>query len=436
MDDYNQPQFASRRDITPVTSWTDIFISIAAVALAVALSLKITEAILRYAPSPKSQIITVALNRNTKNNLNYRSIKHTSGQTTSVISYPVTSQAQINQFFADKANELYVDFINASQQNSAASHQEITYSYLPVSDHFFSVTFHELCSISGHETSNYYPYTFNLESGELVTLNQILRNDFVLRAYADQSTTDKLLSTTFAIDQAQQNLIIAIDQNTQNIPFSALKHQLNFDISAEMFGISPFADKDPDKTDCTVEKCLALTFDDGPGQYTAKLLDILKNSRAKASFFVLGNRVSGHADLITRAAQEGHDIGSHSWSHRNLPLFSAGEITSDLTATTDAIQWLTGQRVKYFRPPYGNINKAIKQIASQFNQSIVLWDVDPKDWQYKNTTTVCDHIIANAHPGAIILLHDIYDTSIDAAHCVIDHLSHEYTFVNLSTLYK
>jgi peptidoglycan/xylan/chitin deacetylase (PgdA/CDA1 family) len=195
-------------------------------------------------------------------------------------------------------------------------------------------------------------------------------------------------------------------------------------------------EKPVEEIDCTVSKCIALTFDDGPSAYTDRLLDILQQSRAKATFFVLGHRVEAFSGQISRMAKEGHDVGSHSWIHRNLPRFPYALVLDDLSATANATQSITGQSVIFFRPPYGSVNSTVRDIASTLNHQIILWSIDPWDWRNKDANYVCDHIVDRAHPGGIIVLHDIYDTSVDATRCVIDRLSHDYAFVNLSTLYN
>jgi len=194
--------------------------------------------------------------------------------------------------------------------------------------------------------------------------------------------------------------------------------------------------KPVEDTDCGAVKCLALTFDDGPSYHTDRLLDILANSHAQATFFVLGHRVQAFSGQIARIANEGHEVGSHSWIHRNLPRFSYALVFDDLSGTTGTIQSITDQPVKFFRPPYGSVNSTVSGIAAALGQQIVLWSVDPKDWQTQDAGSVCDHVVAHANPGAVVLLHDIYATSVDAAQCIIDRLSSDYVFVNLSTLYQ
>ena len=194
--------------------------------------------------------------------------------------------------------------------------------------------------------------------------------------------------------------------------------------------------KPAEEIDCTISKCLALTFDDGPSEHTDRLLDILKNSDTRASFFPLGHRVWAFSGQIARMAEEGHDVGSHSWIHRNLPRFSFATILDDLSGTTNVVQSVTDKPVRFFRPPYGNTNHNVNNIITDLNQQTVLWSIDPWDWQNKDAIYICDHVASHAHPGGVVLLHDIYDTSVDATQCIIDRLSYDYAFVNLSTLYK
>lgn len=182
-------------------------------------------------------------------------------------------------------------------------------------------------------------------------------------------------------------------------------------------------------------KCIAFTFDDGPSLATNRLLDILAQRGVKATFFPLGHRADAFASILSRAASEGHEVGSHSWIHKNLVTLSLEEIRADLGSAKSAIERHTGKRIRYFRPPYGSVNDNVRNIIAADGQSIASWNVDPEDWRTgRDAASICDHIVSRARPGAIILLHDIYEASVDATECAIDRLSADYRFVTMSAL--
>lgn len=189
------------------------------------------------------------------------------------------------------------------------------------------------------------------------------------------------------------------------------------------------------------QKYVALTFDDGPGEFTGNLLDELKSHNMKATFFVLGNRVAKHSDLLHRMLSEGHEIGSHSYEHKNLIKLSGAQIADDLLKTTNAIKAASGRAPVLMRPPYGNCNETVKKCAASNGQCVILWTVDTLDWKSRNEDAIMTTAFQNGfygiHDGAIILMHDIYNTSVNAANRMMDRLQAQgYQSVTVSELLR
>ena len=185
-------------------------------------------------------------------------------------------------------------------------------------------------------------------------------------------------------------------------------------------------------TDLTGKKLLALTFDDGPSDTTARLLDTLGTKGVRATFFVLGSRVAFYPDLVRRLASSGHQIGNHTFSHRDLTKLSSEAITKEIETAAAAIAALTGVSPSALRPPYGAVNESVKQLASV---PIINWSIDPEDWRYRQRETVVQNVVTKAADGAIILLHDLYSSTIDAVPEIIDTLHDQgYTFVTVDEL--
>lgn len=175
--------------------------------------------------------------------------------------------------------------------------------------------------------------------------------------------------------------------------------------------------------DCTKVACVAITFDDGPGDHTARLLDILKARNAKATFFTVGWRVNTNPSLVRRAHAEGHEIGNHSYNHPDLTKQRRATIRSELARTSDAILRATGERPTAMRPPYGAWNETVRSVVKERNEGpTILWDVDTLDWQHRNPRTTIQKVKTLAKPGSIILMHDIHKTTVDAVPGVIDAL--------------
>ena len=182
---------------------------------------------------------------------------------------------------------------------------------------------------------------------------------------------------------------------------------------------------------------IAMTFDDGPSAaLTPKLLDVLAAHHIKATFFVLGENIAEHPEVVARAAREGHEIASHSWSHPNFAKMSLESIRSQLQRTDDEIKNATGNRPTLFRPPYGSITPREKQwIHDEFGYEIILWDVDPLDWKRPGPAIVRSRILKETRPGSIVLSHDIHPGTIEAMPSTFDELQAKgFKFVTVSEL--
>lgn len=180
-------------------------------------------------------------------------------------------------------------------------------------------------------------------------------------------------------------------------------------------------------------KQVAITFDDGPSEpCTEKLLDGLKERGVKASFFVIGMYAKEHPELIKRMKEEGHIIGNHTYHHVELTKLTEEEMKQELRMTNDVIRQITGETPVFARPPFGEWNK-----KKDFPEELipVLWNVDPLDWKTLNTASVVNDIMKEVEDGDIILLHDSYPTSVDAALQCIDLLQKQgYQFVTVDEL--
>ena len=184
---------------------------------------------------------------------------------------------------------------------------------------------------------------------------------------------------------------------------------------------------------------IAMTFDDGPSAtLTPKLLDLLAAHHIKATFFVIGENVAEHPEIVARAAQEGHEIANHSWSHPNFGKMSDENVRRQLQQTDDAIKNATGKRPTLLRPPYGSITAREKRwIHDEFGYEIILWDVDPYDWKRPGPAVVRARILKETRPGSIVLSHDIHPGTIEAMPSTFDELEAKgFKFVTVSELIR
>lgn len=174
--------------------------------------------------------------------------------------------------------------------------------------------------------------------------------------------------------------------------------------------------------DSTCSNCVAITYDDGPGELTAQLLDTLKAKDAHASFMVLAPNATAHPELLRRMKAEGHTVGNHTASHRELNKLSPSDVDGEIKAGAAAIKAATGENPRWMRPPYGATNGTVEAAAKANGQAQALWSVDTVDWKDRNSEHVCEAAVNGAQPGSIVLMHDIHATTIGAADCVIDGL--------------
>ncbi|KGO01034.1 polysaccharide deacetylase family protein [Porphyromonas sp. COT-290 OH3588] len=177
---------------------------------------------------------------------------------------------------------------------------------------------------------------------------------------------------------------------------------------------------------------VALTFDDGPSVYTPRLLDILKQEGVKATFFVLGKSAAVQKQTMKRMVEEGHNIGNHSYDHKNFAKISVEEARRQIGRTDEIVGEVAGQRPSYFRFPYGAYTQDKLTLV---NRPIMGWSVDPLDWKYKDADRVALEM-SKAGPNAIVLAHDIHKTTIEAIPQVIRNLKAKgYRIVTLDELF-
>lgn len=189
----------------------------------------------------------------------------------------------------------------------------------------------------------------------------------------------------------------------------------------------------PPGPDCNVLKCIALTFDDGPGGGTGQVLDNLRDRGAKATFFVLGELAEGNPDVIRRMVAEGHQLANHSWGHRNLRSLGPEGAAADIHRTNEALHRIASVWPTVMRPPYGSTSDAI---VASVGMPQMIWSVDPSDWKNRSSGYVSNYVVNNTTRGDIILLHDIHWSTVSAVPAILDGLlAQDYTFVTIDELY-
>lgn len=224
---------------------------------------------------------------------------------------------------------------------------------------------------------------------------------------------------------------IAAD-TAQTLPGTDAAQNLSDDAAANRpSGTAAPAQSLPD----AVPKLIAFTFDDGPHRgSTERLLDGLRERGAKGTFFLVGQEIDEARDLVERMRDEGHQIGNHTWSHKRLDELAEEELIQEIGKTDALLQSVAGPGEYWFRPPYGFLRKGTENLVGV---PVVRWSVDPRDWESRDTPKIVRAVLDAVQPGSIVLLHDIYPTSVEAALELMDTLSADgYQFVTVEELLK
>ena len=193
--------------------------------------------------------------------------------------------------------------------------------------------------------------------------------------------------------------------------------------------------KDPADLPDPNKPMLALTFDDGPGTHTERLLDVFEANGGKGTFFVVGNMVGDRPETVSRMAAEGHELAGHSWNHRQLTELGEEDLKKQLLNTRAKIYDVTGVDTTLVRPPYGSFDEDVKAACKKYGITMVNWSVDTLDWKYRDANYVYKSVMEQAKDGAIILCHDLHGTTVDAMERAIPALIDQgYQLVTVSQL--
>lgn len=191
----------------------------------------------------------------------------------------------------------------------------------------------------------------------------------------------------------------------------------------------------------TSQKELYLTFDNGyENGFTIKILDVLKEKKVPATFFVTGHYVKSEASLLQRMVNEGHLIGNHSWSHPDMTQLTTAKIKEELERVKDEVGQVTGQnKMAYLRPPRGIFSEKLLAVSNELGYTNVFWSIAYKDWEtnvQKGWKYAYDNVIAQLHPGAVILLHSVSKDNAAALGAIIDEARRQgYEFRRIDELH-
>ncbi|MBQ7797364.1 MAG: polysaccharide deacetylase family protein [Lachnospiraceae bacterium] len=180
---------------------------------------------------------------------------------------------------------------------------------------------------------------------------------------------------------------------------------------------------------------VALTFDDGPAPATWRILDTLESHGARATFYMVGNRMSSYPDTVRRITALGCEIGSHTWGHNYITRLSAENLHANLNQFNTTLQQIAGIRSMTMRPPGGFVNEASKLALASYGVPAIMWSIDTLDWKTRSPQATVNTVLSQVRDGDIILMHDLYGTTADAAAMLVPELLNRgYQLVTVSDL--
>jgi len=214
---------------------------------------------------------------------------------------------------------------------------------------------------------------------------------------------------------------------TQTVPYTSIKAQLP-EGTAEVLATDTKRVVDPSK------KLVAITYDDGPCRYTNDLLDIYEQYGSVATFFEVGQLMSSQPEALKRMDSLGHEIASHTWSHKDLAKATDGQILEQLDKTDSALMEITGKKTTLMRPPYGSVSKRSRQVC---DKPMIGWSVDTLDWKYRNADKVIASVKGESDlEGDVILMHSLYPSTVEATRVLVPWLiENGYQLVTVSELF-
>lgn len=309
----------------------------------------------------------------------------------------------------------------------------------------------EITSVLTIKDNKYQSKIFNYETGEELSIDDLLKEDKKEEFWNKITELVYLKYPNFIADVISKNdrenvyflkdnelIIYYYDYEITpslnediflTVNYNEIKDYLNINVDLDSF----YNNEDGSVIN-TNKKLVAITFDDGPGPYTNKLLDILNANKAHATFFMLGNNLEKYRSVVLNVYNSGNEIGYHSYAHTNFKRQDIATIKSELDQSNAILKNITGTTFSLIRPPYGSINNEIKEAI---DASFILWSVDTEDWRHKDSEYLLNYVLENIYAGAIILFHDIHATSVDAMAKILPYLYVEgYQVVTVSDLAK
>ena len=358
------------------------------------------------------------------------------------INYPKTENELLNKKIKKKIEKEHKNFKNNFCDKDERQELNIDFKKNIINERYASILIKK--ELNEYEEIKTYFYDIN-KNKEINILNLLTNND--LKILID------IIKKELNNDKIENNIINDITSNIKDLNFIIennniyiyinINKQIIIEVPLEKFDLKIKIEKDvKEKNKYTYKevkkiinpssKVIALTFDDGPSKYTRKIVDLLNEYDANATFFILGNKVTIYEDTLKYLIDSGNEIGNHSYNHKWLTQVSDDELINQINKTQDIIKNTLNYTPTLFRPTYGSVNKKMKEIIKE---DIILWDIDTLDWKYKNASKITNKVLPKIRDEKIILMHDTYEYTYKALKQILPKLKEEgYQFVTVSEL--
>jgi peptidoglycan/xylan/chitin deacetylase (PgdA/CDA1 family) len=315
-------------------------------------------------------------------------------------------------------------------------------------DNYISVLFSKY---KNKKIAGYDSYIFN-QKGNIVSLDSLIKDHSSLieniKNYADKNNID---ITGYDINNPICYLlnnelgVILVGNDNNELKFSTLT--INYDQLSAFNEDSSLSNKNQKEENneesiqnddlvmpTVYDKVIAFTFDDGPSKYTLEIMDILDEYDSKATFFEVGYMIRNNKDIVKEVVNRGFEVGNHTTDHSNLRKLSYDTIKTKINDNNSLFYEITGKKMIYLRPPYGNLNDNVKRIA---DVPIIKWSVDSRDWESRNKDMIVSLVKSTVKDGDIVLFHDLYQSTKEAIEVLVPDLICEgYKIVSVSELFN
>lgn len=373
------------------------------------------------------------------------------------INYPTTGINNLDKTVNEYIKTIYDTFKEEYQNYYSlldSSELNIDYKYLKV-DKYTSIVLYTYINTSKLEHPINEVKTFVYKKNKMITIKDLIKPDKLneLIPYIKESITNKYKACVLneLIDKEitsnyENYQDFSIDSSNLTLYFNPYKissggcNVISIDIPLSKLDIY-FDEKNENHKETIkfvnniidpTKKVVAITFDDGPSNYTNKILEILERYNSSATFFVLGNKANHYQDTLINILASGSEIGNHSYNHKWLSRLDIKDIKIQIDDTQKIIKSLTGYTPSLLRPTYGSVNSKVKNAT---DLPIVLWDVDSNDWKIKNSKTIAKRVLKDVSDMDIILFHDTYERTLRAIEIIIPELINQgYQLVTVSEL--